>query len=187
MQVLTRKQGLIVLAALAVLLFCTRFTYFGLSAYCANATMAAFFLGGIHLRRVLPMLGLLAVVIICDALAFGLGHVPTALLTKASVFEPIAYVLLWYAGSACAQRGLSRLALTAGGAVFAALAFALTNGSFYFLSGFFQNTSLAGWGANYVQWAPWYVATTVAYVGAVLLAHEAWERLAAPRLARAAH
>ncbi|HET8899558.1 MAG TPA: hypothetical protein VFN09_12375 [Rhodanobacteraceae bacterium] len=187
MQELTGKQAAIVALALAAAMFFTRCVYFELSTVCANATMAVMFLGGIYLRRRAWLAGFLLLAAGIDATSIALGWIPASLITRASIFEPIAYAALWYVGCRSAMHGLSRVALIGVALLATVAAFALTNGSFYFLSGFFPATSVSGWLANYAHWAPLFVGTTVAYVGAVLLAHEAWQRLNRVRLAQRAH
>lgn len=188
MQKLTRKQALIAAGLLATLLFFTRYSAFGFSVYCANASMAVFFLGGLYLRRHLAFAALVAFALGIDLVALAQGHVPAYLFTSAYLSEPLAYALLWYGGAQCATSGLSRLALIGASLPLATLAFALTNGSFYWMSGLFEATSLAGWVADFAQWAPLFVGITVAYVGAVVLLHAAWQRLggALPHVARTA-
>ena len=176
-----RNRTLALAGVLAALLFFTRYSYFGLSAYCANASLAVFLLGGFYLRRHQLFAGFLAFALLIDALALWQGHVSAALFTRAYLFEPLAYALLWYGAARLALRARAPLALCGGMLLLATLAFTLTNGSFYWLSGFFPGASMSGWAADFARWAPLFVGTTIAYVALVMGGVEAARRIGARR------
>ncbi len=186
MQRVSREQFLIVGGALTLLLFFTRYSYFGLSAYCANATMAVFFLSGLYLRRQWAFVALVLFAIGIDLVAVGLGQLPAQLITRAYAFEPLAYALLWFGARACADAGATRLRLFAVALLLTLPAFAVTNGAFYWLSGFFPAPSLGGWVANFLQWAPLFVGTTLAWVAGALLLHAGIAWITAARMTQRA-
>jgi hypothetical protein len=126
-------------AALALLMLATRFDHFGSSVNLPDASLAAFFLAGFYLRGrfVFPLLMTEAALI--DYIAIAHFGVSDFCVSPAYVFLIPAYAAAWTAGLWLRGKAgwewatLPRLA--AAWFVGAALAFLLSDGSFYWLSG----------------------------------------------------
>ncbi|PWK88624.1 hypothetical protein [Fulvimonas soli] len=190
MKPLSRSTSLCIAAALAVLMLATRFKHFGDALHLPDASMAAFFLGGLYLRRHLAFAGCLALAVLVDWVSVRHAGVSDFCITPAYALLPLAYAALWYAGrlyagrldgSAAALAGAFGVALGA-----AALSFAISNGAFYWLGGRYAQPHLAEYLARLWQWGPLFVRTTLGYVAAALLLHGALARWLPPVAARRA-
>lgn len=176
-QALSPSQSWIVAGLLATLMFVTRTPVFHLSIYCANASMAVFFLGGLYLRRHWAFASLVLLAVGIDYATIVASGGPNYCITPAYGFLLLSYAVLWYGGRRLARRSASRLMQFGGALVLASLAFLISNGSFYWFSGRVVDPGMAGWIANFSEWAPLFVGSALAYVGVVLLAHGLWERV----------
>jgi hypothetical protein len=166
-------------AALALLMAATRFHHFGSGVNLPDASVAVFFLAGFLLSWVwFPAFALLAAGIDYAAIA-GAG-VSDYCVTPAYAFLLPTYAVMTFAGRWARRHrafGVADLAsLAAVSTVAAALAFAISNGSFYFFSSYFANLSYADYLARtahyaipYISWALFYIAVGLA---AVKLARE---------------
>jgi integral membrane sensor domain MASE1 len=184
---LTRQADLpSTLAALALLLALaiTRSGHFGSVVSLPDATTAVFFLLGLCVvspRWILIGLGLAAVV---DAIVIA-GGVSAVCATPAYVFLIPTYGAMWLAGRWARNRSVAsnlsaRLRLTAAGVgLGTGVAFLLSNGSFYLLSGRFADLSMAAYSAGVVRYFPPYFAYTSLYVGLGLVVITAIRALAA--------
>lgn len=176
-QSLSRPQIWIVAGLLALLMFVTRSPVFHLSIYCANASMAVFFLGGLYVRRHWAFASLVLLAVGIDYATIVASGGVNYCITPAYGFLLLSYAVLWYGGRMLAARGAPRGMQFGGALVFASLAFLISNGSFYWFSGRVVDPGMAGWIANFTEWAPLFIGSALAYVGAVLLAHGLWERV----------
>lgn len=166
------RTELAIACALAALMAATRFHHFGSAIHLPDASLAVFFLGGLYLRRAVAFGAYLALAALIDYVAIAHGGVSDWCVTPAYAFLLPTYACLWWAGVWCAKherrgwRGCLRLA----GALFAAtvLAFLISNGSFYGLSGYFGELPLAGYAARVVGYFPAYLASALAYVAAAI-------------------
>jgi len=169
-----RAAPLLSVSALVVLMLLTRSHHFGSSVNLADASLAVFFLAGLFLSwRWFPAFALLAAGI--DYAAINWAGVSDYCVTPAYVFLLPTYASMTYAGT-WAQRyhtpGIAGLAPLAAVAVLGGtVAFAISNGSFYFFSGYFASLSLSDYLAStwhyaipYLGWALFYIATCVAVV-----------------------
>lgn len=186
---LTRKNAWLVAVLLAVLLVSTRCYLLGLSAVCANASMAVFFLGGLYLRKHVAFFGFFLLAVMTDlGTMLWAGLTPNALgISWASLSEPVAYAGLWFGGAWCAVHRKPKLVSFVVGSMLTLAAFWLTNVTFYWLSGYVPAPTFAGWVANFSQWVSLYVGTTMAYIAGALLLQEGVERFYSPRLVHAAN
>jgi hypothetical protein len=159
--------------ALAALIAATRFHHFGSAMYLPDASLAVFFLGGLYLRRALAFGACIGLAALLDYLAIAHGGVGDWCVTPAYAFLLPTYACLWWAGVWCSGherhgwRGYTRLA----GALLVATVFAflISNASFYGLSGYFGELSLAEYAARVARYFPPYLASTVAYVAAAMV------------------
>jgi hypothetical protein len=174
---------------LAALMLATRFYHIGSTWHLPDASWAVFFLGGFYLRRAgFALLAIEAVAI--DFTFFAMGG-STYCLSSAYGFLLPAYAALWFAGEmlsryfvAQSARSIRFFAIAACYWWLAAsVAYLLTNGSFYWLSG---KVTDPGW-HNYLQHASiWYsafVSRPMLYLIIAAAVHAAIASLQRARLA----
>jgi hypothetical protein len=158
--------------ALAALMAATRFHHFGSALLLPDASLAVFFLGGLYLRRTLAFGAYASLAALIDYLAIAHAGVGGWCATPAYAFLLPTYACVWWAGVWCSGherhgwRGYARLA----GALLVATVFAflISNASFYGLSGYFGEFSLAEYAARVARYFPPYVASAAAYVAATM-------------------
>jgi hypothetical protein len=163
---------LAIACALAALMAATRFHHFGSALHLPDASLAVLFLGGLYLSRTLAFGAYAGLAALIDYLAIVHGGVDDWCVTPAYGFLLPTYACLWWAGVWCSRhdrhgwRGYARLA----GALLVATVFAflISNASFYGLSGYFGELSLAEYAARVARYFPPYLASTVAYVAAAM-------------------
>jgi hypothetical protein len=172
MRTLSGSRFAAVFAALLVAMLATRFKHFGDALHLPDASMAVFFLGGLFLRRHWAFAALVALAVLIDWASIRYAGVSDFCVTEAYAFLPLAYAVLWYGGRWYAPR-LRAAALPLLGAFAAALAaaavsFAISNGSFYWLGGRYAAPNLGQYLERLGQWGPLFVRTTLGYVAVVL-------------------
>jgi hypothetical protein len=163
---------LAIACALAALMAATRFHHFGSALHLPDASLAIFFLGGLYLRRTVAFAAYIGLAALLDYVAIAHVGVNDWCVTPAYAFLLPTYACIWWAGLWCAKherrgwRGCLRLA----GALFGAtvLAFLISDASFYGLSGYFGELSLAEYPARVAKYLPSYLASTLAYVAAAI-------------------
>lgn len=174
-----RSYGL--LALLATAMAATRYHHFGDALHLPDASLAVFFIAGasITVAWAFPVLLLEAGAI--DWLATSVGGVSDWCLSPAYWFLIPTYACLWFGGRWYAQRHeyAAHTLLPLAGSVFvaASLAFVISNGSFYALSGRFPDLSWADYAARVAQYYLPYVLTACAYVAAIAVAVVLWTSL----------
>jgi hypothetical protein len=180
MQVLEKNTSHAVLFALAILMTATRFHHVGSALHLPDASMAVFFLGGLHVRRHWAFIALLVLAVAIDwgAMASsGRDFWSHYCVTPAYWLLPLAYAALWYAGRWAAYRwrwdlrGLSMLGAVALAA--ASLSFAISNGAFYWLGGRYPDPNFSEYLARVWRWGPLFVRTSLAYVALAVMVHAA--------------
>jgi hypothetical protein len=158
--------------ALAALMAATRFHHFGSALHLPDASLAVFFLGGLYLRRPLAFGAYAALAALLDYLAIAQAGVSDWCVTPAYAFLLPAYACLWWAGVRCPgheRHGWRRYPRLAGALLVAtALAFLISNASFYGLSGYFGELSLAEYAARVARYFPPYLVSAMAYVAAAI-------------------
>jgi hypothetical protein len=165
---------LAIACALAALMAATRFHHFGSALHLPDASLAVFFLGGLYLRRPLAFGAYAALAALIDYVAITHAGVSDWCVTPAYAFLLPTYACLWWAAGWCAKkhglRGWSGYLRLAGALVGATvLAFLISNGSFYGLSGYFGELAPAEYAARVAKYFPSYLASTMAYVAAAVL------------------
>lgn len=160
-------------ACLAAVMVATRFKHFGDALHMPDASMAVFFLGGVHLRRHAAFVAYVALAVLIDEISIHYLGISDFCMTAAYAFVPLAYAVLWYAGRLASRQVAATpraLAITfAAGVVAAILSFALSNGSFYWLGGRYAHPHVGEYLARLVQWGPLFVRTTATYLAVALL------------------
>lgn len=156
-----------VAAALAVLMAATRLHHVGSAVSLPDATLAIFFLAGFYLRSALFVPLFLAEAALIDYAAMANG-VSAWCVTPAYVFLVPTYASLWLAGRWYAGRHRQAwstvVPLVAALSTATAVAFLISNGSFYLFSGYFADMSLAEYGARVAKYFPPYATNTFLYV-----------------------
>ena len=174
------RSELAIAGVLAALMAATRFHHFGSAFHLPDASLAVFFLGGLYLRRSLAFGAYVGLAALVDYLAITHGGASDWCVTPAYAFLLPTYASLWWAGVWCSRherhgwRGYTRLA----GALLVAtlFAFLLSNASFYGLSGYFGELSLAEYAARVARYFPPYLVSALAYVAAAI-SFEALKRM----------
>lgn len=175
-----RSCGL--LALLAIAMAATRYHHFGDALHLPDASLAVFFIAGasIMFAWAFPVLLLEAGVI--DWLATSVGGVSDWCLSPAYWFLIPTYACLWFGGRWYAQRHeyTAHTLLPLAGSVFvtASLAFLISNGSFYALSGRFPDLSWVDYAARVAHYYLPYVLTAGAYIAATAVGVVIWTALA---------
>ncbi|HNQ04807.1 MAG TPA: hypothetical protein PKH69_09355 [Thiobacillaceae bacterium] len=175
-------RNLIGLTLMAVML-ATRFHHFGDALHLPDASWAVFFLAGLYLPSIwLPGLLLLAVAI--DLTAIGWMGVSGYCLTPAYAGLQLAHLSLWAGGRwlARAHPAPAPLPPLAGAVLVSTLlAFALSNGAFYWLGARVAEPTWAQFARTWVDYAPRFFMAMALYVGVAALAHALLHTLALRR------
>ena len=130
-------------AGLVLSMALTRFNHFGSSVALPDASLAAFFLGGLYLAKFSGarwvFVGLLAVAALVDYCAIAMDGVSNWCMTSAYGFLAFAYGAMWFAGSWFAPRltltTKNLLGLFTLVGVATTIAFVISNLSFFLFSG----------------------------------------------------
>lgn len=184
-----RAQSAIGLGLMA-LMAATRFHHFGDALHMPDASWAVFFLAGFYLAPAW-LLAFLVQAVAIDYVAIEMMGTSAFCVTPAYAALLPAYAALWVGGRWLArnagmnQGGLGRLA---GAAVVATLtstlvAFALSNGAFYWMGGRVAETSLAQYVQTWIDYAPGFLGSTLMYLAAAVAVHLSVSTLARRPLA----
>ena len=153
--------------ALIGLMLATRFHHFGDSISLPDASLAAFFFAGFWVRGWKFFVLLLIEAGLIDYVAITQFNVSDYCVSPAYVFLIPTYASLWFAGYYCARYKTLKLTelMPQFGILFIAttVAFAISNGSFYLLSGKFPDLSWIEYTTRVTQYYPPYVTYTVVY------------------------
>lgn len=181
MKTLPRSITIGLLLFLALLMVSTRFKHFGDALHLPDASMAVFFLGGLYVRRHLAFVFFVVLSVLLDYVSIHYAGVSDFCVTAAYAFLPLAYGALWYGGRLYTSelsgswRSLSGALAVA--LVCAAVSFAISNASFYWLGGRYAHPHMAEYLQRLWQWGPLFVRTTMGYVAVALLLHAFLQRL----------
>lgn len=165
---LTAKEECRVGLALAVLMLATRWHHFGDALHLPDASLAIFFIAGIFLSSALAFAALLLEAGVIDWVATSVGGVSDWCLSPAYWFLIPTYGALLGAGRwyARVHRRRWSTSIPLCGALFAAtsIAFLISNGSFYALSGRFPDMSWTEYATRVAQYYPPYLVSAFIYV-----------------------
>src|SRR5512143_268737 len=173
MQLQTHTKQLGILAGLALLMAVTRGSHFGSTSYLPDATLAVFLLAGFLLpafsRVAMLVFGLLLLEAGgIDYYAINVAGVSDWCVTPAYWFLIPTYAVMWLGGSWFArqqQKGWRSLLQFAGASWLAtSVAFLISNGSFYLLSGRYNDMGLGEYSASVAQYYPSYLAGSLMYL-----------------------
>mgnify|MGYP001616551646 CR=1 FL=1 len=169
------KTPLVIAALLGLVMAATRFHHFGSAISLPDASLAIFFLAGFYLRSPLVLAGFLAEAALIDYVAITYGGVSDWCVSPAYFFLIPTYASLWFAGRWVAARQRQTwhtlTLLFAALAVGVTVAFLISNGSFYLLSGRFPELSWAQYAARVAKYFPPYALSTFLYVLFAATAH----------------
>lgn len=181
MKTLPRSITIGLLLFLALLMVSTRFKHFGDALHLPDASMAVFFLGGLYVRRHLAFAFFVLLSVLLDYVSIRYAGVSDFCVTAAYAFLPLAYAALWYGGrlytSELSGSWRSLSGALAMALVCAAVSFAISNASFYWLGGRYAHPHMAEYLQRLWQWGPLFVRTTMSYVAVALLLHTFLQRL----------
>jgi len=164
----SRSRFIALMTVLAAWMLATRLPDAAQLLHLQDASMAVFFLGGLLLRRPLAFAALALLALGIDVLVFSRTDMLHICLSPAYAFLVPAYALLWFGGRALTGRfdGSARalVLISLAGVACAIASFAISNGSFYALSGLFGELSAAGFGAQFLRYAPSFVLVGSAWI-----------------------
>jgi hypothetical protein len=153
---------------LIVLMAATRMHHFGSSSYLPDASLAIFMLAGILAPRPLLFGALLFEAAVLDYVAIGQLGVNDYCMSPAYWFLIPTYAVMWGAGRFYAKRysatwhGLSLFLLTAFAAT--SMAFVISSGSFFLLSGRFADLSALQYIASVAKYYLPYLSSAFLYL-----------------------
>lgn len=146
----------------------TRFHHFGSAISLPDASLAVFFLAGFYLRPSLFLAAFLAEAALVDYLAIAYDGVSDWCVSPAYFFLIPTYASVWFAGrwyvSHHQKTWRTLVPLLAALAIGTSMAFLISNGSFYLLSGRFPDMSWVEYGTRVAKYFPPYVTSTFLYV-----------------------
>ena len=155
---------------LITLMVLTRFHHFGDVLHLPDASLAVFFFAGFYRKKALFGF-LLALAALIDYVAIKNGT-SSWCVSPAYVFLIPTYAVMWFAGRYCATFKAMKMAELAKSAGLLALAtsaaFAISNGSFYLLSGRYEDLSLGDYVVRIAQYYPFYVGSALIYTVAAV-------------------
>ncbi|MCX7192363.1 MAG: hypothetical protein NTY60_01840 [Proteobacteria bacterium] len=171
---ITKNKSLVLGALLAALMAATRMHHFGSALHLPDASLAVFLLAGFFIVSPLLFGMLMLEAVALDYVAITQLGVDNYCVTPAYWFLVPTYAVLWFAGRSYArvhQDSLRSMGIFSA-ISFAAVnvAFVISNGSFYLLSGNFAKMNIAEYAARVAQYYVPYVSGAVVYlVPAVML------------------
>ncbi len=163
-----RRDRWLLAGLLALLMVATRYHHFGSMLHLPDASWAIFFAVGFYFRGSLWLVGFLALAAAIDYFAITKGGGSGYCVSPAYPFLIPAYGALWLGGRWFAAHrgsgvaGIARLLATA--VVATTVCFLVSNGAFYWLSGRFEQTSVADYLARVLRYYPMFLRTTMLYV-----------------------
>lgn len=169
--------------ALATLVAATRGHHFGSLVHLPSASWAVFFLAGVYLRPLWVFPALLAEAATLDFVAITWGGVSSFCVSPAYGFLLPAYGTLWCAGRWYAGRHqesvTTLLPLTVSLVAGTVVCELISSGSFYFLSGRFEQTSLAQLASRLVEYFPRSFSSVLFYVAIAGVIHASFRAVSA--------
>lgn len=172
---LASRAQIIVGVALAVLIAATRGHHFETLHHLPTASWAAFFLAGVYLRPLWVFPALLAEAAALDVAAVTWGGVSNFCVSPAYGFLLPAYGALWYAGRWYASQHRDTMAtlfpLMVSILIGTAVCELVSSGSFYVLSGRFEQTSVVAFVGRFAEYFPRSLTSLLFYVGVAGVIH----------------
>tara|TARA_R110002073_G_scaffold101455_8_gene230569 strand:- start:3846 stop:4427 length:582 start_codon:yes stop_codon:yes gene_type:complete len=179
MLTLSIRNQIFIGLALVLMMIITRGHHFASLQNLPGASWAIFFLAGVYLRSVWPLLGFFVLSWSLDFAAYTWGGTSGFCLTPAYVFLFPAYASLWLAGRWYAHqhqfewRTLMPLSLSI--MVGLSLCELFSSGGFYFFSGRFEETTFLEFGQRLIQFFPFYITSFLFYIGITAVIHSVFK------------
>ena len=171
MQIQTKQLG--IFAALVLLMAVTRGSHFGSAINLPDATLAIFLVAGFMLPR-FTLAALAAFIFLLleagglDYYAIAFNDVSDYCVSSAYWFLIPTYASMWFAGhwfAARQQNNWHSLALYGGVSLLStSIAFLISNGAFYTLSGKFSDMSIAEYASRVAKYYPSYASGALMYL-----------------------
>ncbi len=185
MPVISQQKQIMVGITLAVLMGVTRGQHFATVEHLPGASWAVLFLAGIYLRPLWIFPALLAWAASLDFAAVTWGGASSFCISPAYGFLLPAYGALWGAGRWYAQHHRNTmgamLPLAASLLAGSAVSELVSSGSFYFLSGRFEQTQWTELAQRLLEYYPRSLSSLLFYVGGAGLIHLLSIALSAPQ------
>ena len=167
-----RNKQCLIISALAILMALTRSDHFGSAITLPDASLAVFYLAGIFTGGIASFVVLLAEAALLDYVAITHWQVSDYCISPAYIFLIPTYAVMFYTGRWSAKYiTFSRHDLIRQFAyllVAGSIAFFISNGSFYLLSGKFPELSAVQYMERVAKYYSAYISSTLMYSLAVL-------------------
>lgn len=164
-----------VFALLVLLMALTRYHHFGSALHLPDASLAVFFAAGFYLSQRWPLALLLGEAALIDYLAITVGGTSGWCVSAAYPFLIPTYAAMWFGGRWYATRHAlawpSVLPLAVALAVSGSIAFLISNGAFYLLSGKFPDLSWAQYSERVARYYWPYLSSAFVYVAFITFVH----------------
>ena len=167
-----RNKQYLIISALAMLMALTRSDHFGSAITLPDASLAVFYLAGIFTGGIASFAVLLAEAALLDYVAITHWQVSDYCISPAYVFLIPTYAVMFFTGrwsakySALDVHALSRQFAYL--LVATSIAFLISNGSFYLLSGKFPELSAVQYMERVAKYYSAYISSTLMYSLAIL-------------------
>lgn len=166
----SRNAQIAAALALAALMVCTRGQHFATVDALPSASWAVFFLAGALLRPAWLFPALFVLSSLLDLASLALGRVTDWCLSPAYWALALAYGALWWGGRVYARMHRDRIAtvpvLVLCLLATSVIAYLISKGGFYFLSGRYPDATWAGFLDRIPRYYPRTLGTLAGYVGA---------------------
>jgi len=170
MQILQNKP-LMIFTTLFLMMAATRSHHFSSALHLPDASLAVFFLAGFFIQRILALPILLLTAGAIDYLSITLGNTSGWCISSAYWFLIPTYALLWFGGRWYASKHALRLKsiITLNATLFVSttVAFVISNGSFYTISGRYTDPNWTEYLESFAMYYPSYLSSAFIYVGAI--------------------
>ena len=181
MRSFSHRMQLTIGIVLAIVMGVTRGYHVPPFDHLPSASWAVFFLAGVNLRSRWVFPAFLAEAALLDYAAITWGGVSNFCVSPAYGFLLPAYGTLWFAGHWYADRhrdtAMTLLPLTMSVLIGAAVCEVISSGSFYFLSGRFEQTTLMEFAERFSRYFPHSLSSLLFYVGIAAILHVAFGAL----------
>ena len=178
------KNALIIGVLLALLMAATRPHPIGALTHLPDASIAIFFAAGFYLGRWLLFALYFSFAVLLDFLSITAGGVSSFCVTPAYGFLIPTYAAAWQAGlifrKHYALSGRAALIFAALAFVAASVAFLISNGSFYLLSGYYAEPDWVEYWRGLGLYYPYYLTSALAYLAALGVIHVSLAYLCKP-------
>ncbi len=176
------RPTLITITLLSLLMWITRGSHFDSIYNLPDASLAIFLAAGFYLRKTWPLIWLMALAALLDYVAITYNGVSDFCVSPAYFFLIPTYACMWLAGRWLAARYKGALKnaveLVFASVISTNIAFHISSGSFYLISGRFSDLSWATYGERVAAYLPSYVTIACGYIALFAVLHIIMAQLA---------